>query len=90
MGAGGSPKEFAKAVADGFIQLTVTNLRKYQTPEQLRDMFNNLNTIERETRNEVIDEADFEGARKKHFRLGNLRKAKMVIQGYAKSRRMQF
>ncbi len=88
MGASGSPKDFARAVGDGFIMLTVTSLRKYQTPEQLRELLNNLTVVERETRNEVISEDDFEGNRKKHFRLGNLRKAKLVVQGFAKSRRI--
>jgi hypothetical protein len=88
VGASGSPKDFARAVGDGFIMLTVTSLRKYQTPEQLRELLNNLTVVERETRNEVISEDDFEGNRKKHFRLGNLRKAKLVVQGFAKSRRI--
>jgi hypothetical protein len=88
VGATGSIKEVARAIADGFLMLTVTNLKKYQTPEQLRDLLNNLNIVERETRNEIVDEEDFEATRKKHFRLGNLRKAKLVVQNFAKSRRI--
>jgi hypothetical protein len=88
VGASGSPKEFAKAVGDGFVMLTVTSLRKFGTSEQLRELLVNIATVERETRNEVLEEDDFEGNRKKHFRLGNLRKARLIIQGFAKSRRI--
>jgi hypothetical protein len=85
VGQTGSLKDFARAVADGFVMLNVSNLKKYREGDQLRELFNTLNIIERETRNEVIDEEDFEANRKKHFRLGNLRKAKLVVQGFAKS-----
>lgn len=88
MGVGGSPRELAKAIADGFFQLNITNLKKYGTSDQLRNMLNNLMNLEREIRNEVISEDDFEGTRKKHFRLGNIKKARLVIQGFAKSHRI--
>ncbi|MDP8222017.1 MAG: hypothetical protein P9L99_01540 [Candidatus Lernaella stagnicola] len=89
MAFGGSPREMAKAVADGYMNFTSANLRRFKTPEKLREVLNFLTVMEREVRNEIIADDDFDGTRKKHFRLGNLRKAKMVIQGFAKSRRIQ-
>lgn len=88
MGVGGSPKELAKAIADGFYQLNITNLKKFGTSDQLRSLLNNLMNLEREFRNEVISEDDFDGTRKKHFRLGNIKKARLVIHGFAKSHRL--
>lgn len=88
MALGGSPKETAKAVADGYLNLTVSNLRKYGTSDNLRGLLNSLTVMEREVRNEIIADDDFDATRKKHFRMGNIRKAKMVIQNFAKSRRI--
>jgi hypothetical protein len=85
---GSSPKETAKAIAEGFLSLNVANLRKFGTSDQLRTMLTNLIIIERAVRNEPVADDDFDGTRKKHFRLGNIRKARLVIQGFAKSRRI--
>lgn len=88
MGTSSSTRELVKAVADGFYMLNVTNLRKLGTSEQLRAMLVAIAAMERELRNEAISEDDFDAVRKKHFRLGNLRKARLVIQGFAKTRRI--
>lgn len=88
MGIASSTRELVKAVADGFYMLNITNLRKMGTSDQLRALLVSITTLEREFRNEVVSEDDFEAVRKKHFRLGNLRKARLVIQGFAKSRRI--
>ena len=89
MAVGGSPRETAKAISDGFLNLTVTNLRKFNTPDKLRTLLSSVTVLEREVRGEIIGDDDFEVARKKHFRLGNLRKARLVINGFIKSRRIK-
>ena len=88
MGVGSSPKEYIKAVADGFAQMSVISLRKFGSSEKLKELLLYIATFEREFRAEIIPEEDFEATRKKHFRLGNLRKARMVIQNFAKSHRL--
>lgn len=88
MGVGGSPKEMAKAIADGYLNLTVTSLRKFATSAQLKKILTNIDIIEREYRNEIVPKDDFEATRKKHFRLSNLRKARVVVVNFAKHRRI--
>ncbi len=88
VGIGSSPKEVIKAAGDGFLTFTTMNLRPYGTSEKLRQLINEIIILERTYRNEIIGEEDFEGNRKKHFRLGNLRKARLTIEGFAKSRRI--
>lgn len=88
MGIGSSPKEFIKAVCDGYANVTVITLRKWGTSEKLRSLLSEVSVLERTTRNEIIPDDDFEATRKKHFRLGNLRKARNVIMNFAKTRRI--
>ena len=88
MGDGSSPKEYIKAVADGYAMMTVVSLRKFGTSEQLRTLLQYVAQYEREFRNEIIGEDDFDGNRKKHHRLSNLQKARNIIMGFAKSRRI--
>jgi len=88
MGVGSSPKEYIKAVADGYAMMTVVSLRKFGTSEQLRVLLQYVAQLEREYRNEIIADDDFDGNRKKHFRLSNLQKARNIIMGFAKSRRI--
>jgi len=88
VGIGSSPKEVIKAVCDGFLSLTVFNLKPYSTSDRLRLLLQEIIILERTVRNEIIQEDDFEAGRKKQFRLGNLRKARLIIEGFAKSRRI--
>ncbi|MCB1153266.1 MAG: hypothetical protein H6684_16570 [Deltaproteobacteria bacterium] len=83
----GSAKKFVQSLADGYATLTVTNLRKFEPP-QLKEMLNNIAVVERESRAEQFEEGDFEGNRRKNHRLANLRRARLVIHGFAKSRRI--
>ena len=84
----GSPKDLVKSVADGFTSFTATNLRKFQ-PQHLRVLLQNIDIVEREVRRTHVDEEDFEAVRKRHFRLGNLKKARLVIRAFIKSRRIK-
>lgn len=88
MGVGSSPKEYVKAIAEGYVNLTVVSLRRFGTAEKLRLLLQYAAQLERECRNEIIPDDDFDATRKKHFRLSNLKKARAVIMGFAKSRRI--
>ena len=84
----GSPKDLVRSVADGFTYFTVVSLRKFQPPH-LKLLLQNITIYEREVRSEVIDEADFEGNRKKHFRLNNLNRARLMINEFIRHRRIK-
>jgi hypothetical protein len=84
----GSPKEFVKSVADGFANISVVSLRKFQPPH-LKILLQNITIYEREVRSEVIEESDFESNRKKHFRLNNLNRARLMINEFIKHRRIK-
>ena len=87
MGIGSSPKEVVKAIGDGYFMMTVTTLKPWGTAEKLHLLLQEIMILERTFR--IFPEDDYDGNRKKHFRLGNLRKARMVIESFAKSRRIQ-
>ncbi|MCZ7586385.1 MAG: hypothetical protein M5R36_25345 [Deltaproteobacteria bacterium] len=84
----GSPKDLVKSIADGFTSFTAVSLKKFQPPH-LRLLLQNLDIVEREIRREQVDDNDFEGVRKKNFRLGNLKRARLVVHGFIKHRRIQ-
>ncbi|MBZ0273013.1 hypothetical protein K8I61_13320 [bacterium] len=83
----GSPKDFVRAVSDGFQTLSVTNLRKFQ-PAHLKMLLQNILILEREIRSDQPASEDFEAIRKKNFRLGNLTRARLVINEFIRARRI--
>ena len=83
-----SIKEQVKSVADGFFSYTVTNLRKY-TPHQLKDILSAIGTVEREVRRDVPTDGDFDAIKKKNFRLGNLRRSRLVVENFIRQRRIK-
>ena len=84
----GSPKELVKSVADGYVTFSVITLRKFQ-PHHFRMLLQNILIVEREIRAEILEENDFDGARKKNFRLQNLNRARMMINDFMKHRRIK-
>ena len=83
-----SPKEQAKSISEGFFSVSVPYLRKLNEG-QLRDLIKALGVIEREVRREMPKEGDYDGVKKKHFRLGNIRRTKLVIDTFCKQRRIR-
>ncbi len=83
-----SPKERAKSIADGFFSVTIPSLRKL-TEGHLRDILKGIGIVEREVRREMPKEGDYDGIKKKHFKLGNLRRARLVIDTFVKQRRLK-
>ena len=84
----GSPKDLVRSVADGFTYFSIVSLKKFQ-PHHLKQLLQNIMIHEREIRGEVVEEADFEAVRKKHFRLQNLNKARLMIQEFIRHRRIK-
>ena len=84
----GSPKDLVRSVADGFTSFSIVSLRKFQ-PQHLKMLLQNIMILEREVRSEVIEEADFDATRKKHFRLNNLNKARLIINEFIRHRRIK-
>lgn len=84
----GSPKEYVKSVADGFVTMSIPGLRKFQPPH-LRMLLTNMDIVEREYQAEQFPEGDFESIRKKNFRLQNIRRARMMVREFIRARRIQ-
>jgi hypothetical protein len=84
----GSPRDLIRSVADGFTNFSVMTLRKFQ-PQHFKVMLQNITVLEREIRGEVVEESDFEATRKKHFRLQNLNRARIIIQEFIRHRRIK-
>ena len=80
---GSNPKMIAKEIADGYVLITLANIRRYN-PAQVRTLHQNLVMVEREFRTEHFDTEDVENIKKKHMRLQRIYRAKTMIQTYAK------
>lgn len=83
-----SPKEQIKAVANGYLSFTVPSLRKHQ-PNQLKELLAAISAVERDIRREQYVEGDYEGIKKKNFRLTNLRRNRLIIDTFIKQRRIK-
>lgn len=83
-----SPKEQAKSISEGYFSVTVPFLRRLNEA-QLRDLLKAIGVIEREVRRDMPKEGDFDAVKKKHFRLGNLRRTRLVIDTFCKQRRIR-
>ncbi len=85
---GVSAKKVAKDIADGFLNLTVANLRKY-SPQELKTMLVNISMVQREVRQEQPAEDDYAAIKKKNWRLQNLSRTHVIIQNFIKHRRIK-
>ncbi len=83
-----SPKEQAKSISEGYFNITAPYLRKLNEG-QLRELIKALGAVEREVRREMPKDGDFDGIKKKHFKLGNLRRTKLVIDTFCRQRRIR-
>jgi hypothetical protein len=85
---GTSPKMIARDIADGYILLTMANVRKY-SEAQIRVLSQNITIVEREIRAEQFEPNDTDNVKKKHMRLQRLFRAKTLVNEYAKKWKIQ-
>lgn len=85
---GSNPKMIARDIADGYVMLTMANIRKYNEA-QLKVLSRNITIVERETRSEIFEPEDTANIKKKHMRLQRLYRAKTMINTYAKKWKLQ-
>ncbi len=85
---GSNPKMVAKEIADGYVMLTMANIRRYNHA-QLKILNQNMIMVEREFRSERLEVGDTDNIKKKQMRLQRLYRAKTLIQTYAKKWKIQ-
>ena len=83
----GNPKVLARDIADGYVILTVVNLRKYSHTD-LRELYRNILIVQREVRQEQYEIDDIDNVKKKHMRLQRLFRGITTITNYAKPRKI--
>ena len=82
-----SPLKWSRDVSEGYINISVAILRKFQ-PHELKQAIVALQTVQREIRQVIPEEQDYDTARKKNFRTQNVNRALLVIQNFIKHRRI--
>lgn len=85
---GQSAKKMAKDIADGYVNLTAATLRRYQPPE-LKLLLTSMTIVQREIRSQVLEDSDYDGVKKKNWRLQNLSRTAMIVNGFIKHRRIK-
>jgi hypothetical protein len=84
-----NPKQFVRDMSDGYVLLTVSNLRRFK-PHELKILLESIMIIEREVRSEQFEENDFDNIRKKQQRLQRLYRGNTIINGFIKHHRIKF
>ena len=85
---GTNPKMLARDIADGYVMLTMANIRRYKAPD-LKILNQNMVMVEREIRSEQFEIGDTDNIKKKQMRLQRLYRAKTMVNTYAKKWKMQ-
>lgn len=83
----GSPKAFARDIAEGFIDLTPIVLKKF-TQAEVKTIHANLNLLLREVRGEGVPQDDIPAIRHKNLRLQRLNQALLVLYTYCKQHKI--
>jgi len=83
----GSPKAFARDIAEGFIDLTPLVLKKF-TRGEIKIIHTNLNLILREVRGQGVSQDDIPAIRHKNLRLQRLNQALLVLHTYCKQHKI--
>lgn len=83
-----SAKKYVKDVADGYINVTAANLRRF-SPEELRQLLNTIAVVQREIRAIQVEEEDYDAIKKKNWRLQNLSRTNLVVNTFIKHRRIK-
>lgn len=82
-----NPKQYVYDIADGYAYLTEANIRKF-TPAELRELYQIMIVVEREIRGEMVEGEDTPEIKKKNMRLQRLYRTKVLIQNFAKPRKI--
>jgi hypothetical protein len=83
----GNPKSLAMDIADGFVSLSPSTLRRY-TPSDLKIIHSNLNLVLREVRGEVIPPEDLMGIKKKNLRIQRINQALLMLSNYCRTQKV--
>ncbi len=83
---GGSAYTMAKDIAEGFVLLNGTMLRKFSRPEVQQVLFE-LDKLARESRSLIVEQSDIQGIQKKSRRLSRITSALLILKGKLSVRR---
>lgn len=87
MAIAGSPKKFARDIAEGFLSLSPTMLRQYNAAD-LKTILTNLAIVARELRGETIPLEDVMGLKTRNMKLSRINQNDMIIRAYCKKLRI--
>jgi hypothetical protein len=87
MAISGNPKKIAQDIADGFVSLSQTGLKRYN-PADLKIILNNLQLVQREIRQIQIPLDEVMKIKAKNMRLTRLNQAEVVLRSYCKKQRI--
>ena len=82
-----NPKQYCYDIADGFVYITEANIRKF-SPAELRELYRTIIRVEREIRGEVIPPEEHSEIKRRSMRLQRLYRTKVLIQNWAKPRKI--
>ncbi|TYO97549.1 hypothetical protein EDC39_11089 [Geothermobacter ehrlichii] len=83
----GSPKKMARDIADGFLILTQSSLRRY-TPADLKTILGNIALVARDLRAEQIPLENVMALKARNMKLSRLNQAETLIRSYCRKRRI--
>ena len=87
MAIAGSPKKFARDIAEGFFSLSAPALKPY-SPADLKTILAHLAMVARELRGEPIPPEDVTAIKARNMKLSRLNQTEMVIRAHYKKRRI--
>ena len=83
-----SVKKMARDIGEGYILITAASLKKYQ-PQDLKQLLTVLSIVQREIRTTSVPDDDFDAVKKRNWRLQNISRSMMIINGFIKHRRIK-
>jgi len=87
MAIAGNPKSLAMDMADGFVALSPSGLKRY-SPSDLKTIHSNLNLVLREVRGEVIPPEDLMAIKKKNLRIQRINQSLLMLSNYARQQKV--
>ncbi len=87
MAISGNPHKLAQDIAEGFANITMATLRKYN-PGDLKVINSNLNIVIRELRQLQVPLDDVMAIKKKNMKIQRANTALSVIRNYCKKKRI--
>ena len=83
----GNPHKLAQDIADGFANVTMATLKKYN-PGDLKVINTNLNIVIRELRQLQVPLDDVMAIKKKNMKIQRVNMAMSVVRNYCKKKRI--